>query len=179
MAERWQQWMPFHIDRFRGSLHVQGMPGCARAGYLYLLASAWQSDDCSLPDDDFELQILSGLTQKEWTQYKPVILRRFSNGGEKRLINAVLVAEWTDARDKYEENKKARSEAGKMGAAKRWNGRAIAEPCDSHSTTMAKHSNNTETGTTTETQTENSSANLSYIRCSCLLYLKKSYRLYE
>lgn len=62
MAARWQQWMPFHIDRWKGSAHVQAMSAAARSGYLYLLTAAWQTTDCSLPAEDDELAVLAGLT---------------------------------------------------------------------------------------------------------------------
>ena len=54
-ADKWQQWMPFHIDRFCGSRKVQSMTPAARAGYLYLLCSQYQSVDCTIPDDNEEL----------------------------------------------------------------------------------------------------------------------------
>jgi uncharacterized protein YdaU (DUF1376 family) len=144
VAERWQQWMPFHIDRFRGSLHVQGMPGCARAGYLYLLASAWQSEDCSLPEDDFELQILSGLTQKEWIQFKVVILRRFAKH-EGRLVNEVLRAEWHEAKLVFEK---------RQNAAKNTNASRTAHGDRTVTARRPLRSADTGTGTGTTTETE-------------------------
>lgn len=132
MASPWQQWMPFHIDRFRGSLHVQGMPAAAKIGYLYLLAAQWQSEDCSLPNDDFELQILSGLTQEEWTRLGVLILRRFHTREDERLANVALTTEWTETKRRWDEKqmtpeqreqlRKERSEAGKAGATRRWAG---------------------------------------------------------
>lgn len=113
--------MPFHIDRFRGSLHVQGMPGAAKWGYLSLLASAWQSDDCTLPTDNYELQILADLTAKEWKQFGALILRRFTEDNG-RLINRVLFDEWSEAKANYERKneqyqalREARIAAGRAG----------------------------------------------------------------
>lgn len=102
MAARWQQWMPFHIDRWKGSAHVQAMSPAARSGYLYLLTSAWQTTDCSLPADDEELAVLAGLTPDEWKEYGPVIRRRFSLDEEGRLFNEVLRGEWIEAKQIFE-----------------------------------------------------------------------------
>ena len=48
MPAKWQQWMPFRIDAFKGSPAVQAMHPSARSGYLYLLTYAWQTDDCTI-----------------------------------------------------------------------------------------------------------------------------------
>lgn len=127
MAERWQQWMPFHIDRWRGSAHVQAMRAAARAGYLYLLASAWQSEDCSLPAEDEELQVLAGVTEEEWREYGAKILRRFVKREDGRYVNEVLLGEWTAAKAVYDEGQikrlelsRTRSAAGRRGNERRW-----------------------------------------------------------
>ena len=101
MAERWQQWMPFHIDRFRGSPEVQAMDPAARCGYLYLLATAWQTEDCTLSADPIDLATASGLGDKVWEEHGPRILRKFTviHG---RLRNEVLFAEWLEAKTIFE-----------------------------------------------------------------------------
>ena len=104
MAERWQQWMPFHIDRWRGSMHVQSMRAAARMGYLYLLAAAWQREDCSLRDDEEELQIQAALDDEEWKEHSAAILRRFTKREDGRLVNTVLLAEWKIAEEKFKTN---------------------------------------------------------------------------
>lgn len=138
MAERWQQWMPFYIDRFRGSPEVQAMHPSARLGYLYLLSSAWQTDDCSVSADPLDLATESGLGDELWAQYGGRILRnfKFSDG---RYRNAVVFGEWEAARKQFEKNhgpkltpaalSEARSTAGKNGANKRWqkNGKLPSE----------------------------------------------------
>ncbi len=108
MAERWQQWMPFHIDRFRGSPDVQAMHPTARSGYIYLLASAWQTDDCTVPNNPFDLASLSGLGDDLWAQYSTRILRKFEviEGGTK-LQNHVEFAEWKDAKRVYDARREA------------------------------------------------------------------------
>lgn len=100
--------MPFHIDRWKGSAHVQAMSSAARSGYLYLLSAAWQTDDCSLPDDEEELQVLSGMTVAEWAESGPRIKRRFTSV-EGRLRNVVLHGEWAEAKRVFN----ARSQSAK------------------------------------------------------------------
>jgi uncharacterized protein YdaU (DUF1376 family) len=131
MAERWQQWMPFHIDRFRGSPDVQAMHPAARLGYLYLLASAWQTDDCTISDDPLELASASGLGDELWATHSVRIMRKFLTCEVAgRLRNLVLYQEWNEARRVFEERQltpeqrgelsEQRSAAGKKGNLKRW-----------------------------------------------------------
>jgi hypothetical protein len=116
MAEHWQKWMPFHIDRFRGSPDVQAMTPTARLGYLYLLASAWQTDTCTIPTDAFDLASLSGLGDELWALHGPRILRKFTPLESGRLQNAALLVEWNKARGVFE----ARSNAAKKTTANRF-----------------------------------------------------------
>jgi uncharacterized protein YdaU (DUF1376 family) len=95
---RWTQWMPFYIDRWKGSPHVQAMTPAARAGYLYLLAAAWQTSDCSVPHDDEELAVLAGYSDQEWEENRGKILRRFAVRPDGRLTNVVLLEEWQRAK---------------------------------------------------------------------------------
>ena len=164
MAERWQQWMPFHIDRFRGSPDVQAMHPAARMGYLYLLASAWQTDDCTISDDPLDLASMSGLGDDLWAQYCPRILRKFEPAGTPgRLYNPVLLEEWTEAKRIFEKNhgpkltpeeiSEARSKAGKAGAEARWHkhGKEIANASENDGKPIA---NDGYTGTGTGTNTK-------------------------
>lgn len=106
MAERWQQWMPFHIDRFRGSPDVQAMHPSARAGFLYLLCSAWQTGDCSLSSDPVDLAVASGLGDELWGIHGPRILRKFAMV-DGCLRNEVLEKEWADAKRIFESRQEA------------------------------------------------------------------------
>jgi uncharacterized protein YdaU (DUF1376 family) len=145
VAERWQQWMPFHIDRWRGSMHVQSMRAAARIGYLYLLAAAWQSDDCSLSDDDEELQIRAALDDEEWRENSAAILRRFTKGEDGRLVNVVLLSEWKRAEEKFKTNQ-ARAEATNRKRAT--NAGRTPHEREAHALTGT----GTLTGTSTETE---------------------------
>lgn len=113
MAARWQQWMPLHIDRFRGSPDVQAMHPAARCGYLYLLVSAWQSDDCSLPDDDIDLAAASGLGDELWAVYALRIRRKFTSDNG-RLVNAALRAEWEEAQSVFDKRSAAAKNTNKL-----------------------------------------------------------------
>ncbi len=102
MPAKWQQWMPFKIDAFRGSPAVQAMHPAARAGYLYLLCSAWQTEDCTLPNDDMALADMSGLGDELWKQHKDRIMRKFDLGHDDRFRKMVQLAEWNDAKRIYD-----------------------------------------------------------------------------
>ena len=128
MPAKWQQWMPFKIDAFRSSPAVQAMHPAARAGYLYLLSSAWQSDDCTIPADPLELAEMSGLGDELWQIHGPRIMRKFQpNCKPDRMQNPVLFEEWKTAKKVFDEGQarrdelsKKRSEAGKSGNEIRW-----------------------------------------------------------
>lgn len=157
MAERWQQWMPFHIDRFRGSPDVQAMHPVARIGYLYLLASAWQTDDCTISDDPLDLASASGLGDDLWAQYCPRILRKFEAAGTAgRLYNPVLLEEWSEAKRIFE----ARSAAARKTTETRSPSKkptVTVDKVDGHRTVSARRpsrSADTITGTGTGTTTE-------------------------
>jgi hypothetical protein len=130
MAERWQQWMPFHIDKFRGSPEVQAMHPAGRMGYLYLLASAWQTDDCTISAEPMDLATESGLGDELWALYGPRILRKFHAVDGGRLRNDVVFEEWSETKRVWEEKQMTPEEraelaikrraAGIAGNEKRW-----------------------------------------------------------
>ena len=145
MPAKWQQWMPLKIDAFRGSPSVQAMHPAARAGYIYLLASAWQTDDCTVPSDENVLSEISGLGEKLWKVYGPKILRKFSSNGHQSLLNHVLYAEWSEAKRVFE----SRQVAAQRTNTVRW---AIGDR--SVTDEGANRSADTRTGTVTGTDTK-------------------------
>jgi len=149
MAERWQQWMPHDIDAWQGSANVQALSDLAYRAVHNLILDMWKQDDCALPCDERELSKRSRVAQR-WHECKEEVLDYFKRTPEGKLTHPVTFQKWNEARAKYEENHRARSEAGKKGAAKRWDGKAIAQPSVSYSKPMAKHGNNTVTSTETE-----------------------------
>jgi hypothetical protein len=99
MPAKWQQWMPFQIDRFKASPSVRAMHPAARIGYLYLLACQWQSADCSIPSDPLTLAEMSELGDELWAAHGPRILRKFEPvNGDGTLRNAVCYGEWLEAK---------------------------------------------------------------------------------
>lgn len=144
MAERWQQWMPFHIDRWKGSAHVQAMRAAARAGYLYLLSAAWQTDFCCLPDDDEELMVLASLTSEEWSQYGPMIRKRFVKT-DNGLRNEVEFEEWNEAKRVFE---------SRQTNARRTNTKRTTSDERTESVRRASRNADTHTGTVTSTGTK-------------------------
>lgn len=109
MPAKWQKWMPFHIDSFYSSPWVQAMHPAAQAGYLKLLAAEWQTDDCTLPADEEDLAILSGLGRWDlWKEHAKTILRHFSKLEDGRLQNGVCLREWMEAKRIFEARQSGR-----------------------------------------------------------------------
>ena len=112
MAAKWQQWMPFHIDKFRGSPAVQAMHPTARSGYLYLLSAQWQSEDGIIPADA-DLPALSGLGDELWAKYKDRILKCFVIGPDGEMVNQKCRQEWEEAKRVFNARKKAANRTNK------------------------------------------------------------------
>jgi uncharacterized protein YdaU (DUF1376 family) len=108
LSAKWQQWMPLHIDRFLGSPAVQSMSPAAQMGYLRLLMTSWQSEDCTVSSDPLDLAENSGLGDDLWTQHSARILRKFSSvDGNGKLRNSVCYEEWREAKRIFEARKAA------------------------------------------------------------------------
>ena len=107
MPAKWQQWMPFHIDRFKASPAVRAMHPAARAGYLYLLTCQWQSDDCSISGEPLDLAEMSELGDKLWEQFGVRILRKFEVLPNGRLRNRECFSEWEEAKRIFESRRQA------------------------------------------------------------------------
>lgn len=107
MAAKWQQWIPFHIDRFMASLTVQAMHPAARWGYWCLITRQWQSEDCTISDDPLELAESSGLGDELWTAHGARILRKFHEVERGRLRNQVCYEEWLEAKRVYDKRRES------------------------------------------------------------------------
>jgi len=141
---KWQRWMPFEIDAFKGSPAVQAMHPAARCGYLYLLADAWQTDDCTVPNDPIDLADKSGLGDELWAIHGPRILRKFEPvEGTTNLRNAAEFERWQDARNVYEK---------RQASAERTN--SLRSPSGKDTVTVRRPSRSAHTRTETETSTE-------------------------
>ena len=105
MAAKWQQWIPFHIDRFMASLTVQAMHPAARWGYWCLITRQWQSEDCTISGDPLELAEESGLGDELWEAHGSRILRKFQPLEDGRLRNQVCFDEWLEAKRIYDKRR--------------------------------------------------------------------------
>lgn len=139
-----------------GSLDIMTMTPAEEGAYFRLLCIAWLQDDCGLPDDDSILAHLSRLGDG-WLGApdssaiavpssaisSAIKIRKKFVSENGRLYNARLLAE----REKQEQNRQDKSDAGRKGAAKRWkqksktrsrrsNSSAMAEPKQSHGDAM-------------------------------------------
>lgn len=116
---KWKQWFPFYISDFKGSPYVQAMKPAAKAGYIYLLMAEWASEDCTLPYDEEELSILSGLND-DWKNHAKIILKCFTANQEGRLINKRLLDEWNEAMRIYSSKRSgADKKNGKQSVSER------------------------------------------------------------
>jgi hypothetical protein len=134
---------------------VRAMEPVARYGYLELLLTQWQSEDCSISADPLDLADASGLGDVLWEKLSARIVRNFEILPSGRLRNAVCFEEWQEAKNIFEENRQARSEAGKRGANARWgHADAIAKPSPPMAIAKENHGKKCLTGTVTGTETK-------------------------
>lgn len=82
--------------------------------YLLLLMEAWRRPHCDLPDDDTILARLAGLSAKEWSKIKPIIMAFWTRDGRSKT--------WRQKRLFQERSKaRVRSKSASENSAKRWN----------------------------------------------------------
>lgn len=85
------QWMPFFPSDFLGSTKVAVMSTEQIGAYLLLLLHAWGDSNCSLPEDDDVLAMLTRLPAVQWAAIKGPILACFhAVPGERRIHNPRL-----------------------------------------------------------------------------------------
>jgi uncharacterized protein YdaU (DUF1376 family) len=110
----------FYPGDWLSSSRITLMTPAEEGAYIRLLAYCWDSEDCTLPDDDEQLAKLSRLGE-QWLSYAPganAVRNCFEVHPSKksRLINKRLFAEWK----KLLAFRRAKSQAGKKGMANRW-----------------------------------------------------------
>jgi hypothetical protein len=131
------------------------MHPCARIGYLYLLACAWQTDDCTLSCDPLELAEQSGLGDELWAVHGPRILRKFGwyTDDRERLRNDVLFDEWKEAKRIFDARRQA---ADRTNSTRSPNGHRDGEvgapPRSADTRTVTRTVTGTGTGTVTGTE---------------------------
>lgn len=153
MPAKWQQWMPFRIDAFKGSPAVQAMHPSARIGYLYLLSCAWQTDDCTVSADSLDLAENSGLGDELWAIHGPRIIRKFDVVDGNRLRNETCYEEWLEAKRIFDARRGAANRTNSARSpgviyVQSPNGHRVAVPAG------PSRSADTRTGTGTGTETE-------------------------
>jgi len=99
------------------------MTPAEEGAYIRLLAHAWNSRDCAIPDDDETLSILSRLGPN-WEASSEILRACFRPAKNGRLVNDRLL----DERKKQLKFQKAKSCAGKAGNEKRWHSDRTAMP---------------------------------------------------
>lgn len=87
--------MPFLVEAWLSSSHVEMMDNTQRGAFVMLLCRAWCAEDCCLPDDDETLRKWSRSTMDEWVEkgvrdmmkvvFTPVEGRSGRLGNERQL----------------------------------------------------------------------------------------------
>lgn len=106
----------FYPKDWLTDMKVMLMTPAEKGGYINLLAHAWLEDDCSLPDDDNSLALLSGLGE-QWFNGSSIKVRDCFKKEGKKLFNKRLLKE----RGKQEEWRKKCSDAGRKSAESKKN----------------------------------------------------------
>ena len=101
----------FYVKDWLASTKVRLMTPEQRGGYADLLCHAWNEDDCSLPNDDRKLGVLSGLFDKWDDETSDAIKPCFDLQGS-RLVHLRLLEE----KKKQDDWREKCSEAGKKSA---------------------------------------------------------------
>jgi uncharacterized protein YdaU (DUF1376 family) len=93
--------MPLYCDDWLASPRVQCMTLEEEGAYLRLLMFCWMSGDCSIPDDDIRLSILSRMVDKWLTNGCPLVRQCFQPHPDKKgfLTNARLYGLWLERQE--------------------------------------------------------------------------------
>lgn len=107
-------WMPLYVSDYLRD--TQRLTGTQHGAYLLLLMEAWTHEG-AVPSDDLELAMICRLTPREWKAQKRVVLGFWTLSEDgAAYIHKRVMAELDRARKITDK----RSQAGKNGAAKRW-----------------------------------------------------------
>lgn len=133
MKERPDSWMPWRIQRWRNSPRVLAMSLAAQGGYRNFLDVGWQQGG-RVPNHPGAFQGFAMCkSAREWKRIEKEVLQMFTVSSDgKWLLNDTLTEEWNKASAKMSEISEKRSQAGRKGAAKRW--QADSKPIANDST---------------------------------------------
>lgn len=134
----------FYPGDWLSSTAITLMSPAEEGAYIRLLAIAWTSNDCGLPDDDEQLAVLSRLN-RTWKNSANRLRQQFV-ARDGRIFNPRLLEVRAAAENWHEKQK----ESGEAGARKRWaaysdpiatpsaeNGKPIARARDSSSSSSS------------------------------------------
>lgn len=134
MTQKPDIWMPLHVTKYLGD--TMRLTRDQHGAYLLLLMAYWMTGE-ALPDNDCQLAATCKATTAEWRRLRPALEPFFQ----------IADGKWRQKRAEEELSKarnymKAKSEAGKEGAKRRWQKHSyahstdfvmpIAEPCQQH-----------------------------------------------
>ena len=129
-APKSDTWMAFYVgDYVANTLHLTTRQ---HGAYILLICAAWKARGV-LPGTDTALASIAKLSPREWRQDGDTLKAFLTRRGEEWIHERVMY-EWNEARVLTN----AKSDAGKLGAKRRWQGRggangsAMAEPSVRH-----------------------------------------------
>ena len=118
---------PFQAKDWQSSEAVRLMSLAERGAFIGLLAASWVAGGeypCTIPDDDRAIATLLGVSLREWKTVAKAVRNQFESAPNSRLRNARLYGEWVA----LQQRRKAKSEGGSRGAARRWRASAPLAP---------------------------------------------------
>lgn len=115
-------WMPLYIGEYLAD--TMGFNTEQHGAYLLILMACWREKGAPISGADEDLATVAGLTVTRWRAIKAKLLAKFIVAEDGSITHKRAIKEVQRA----EKVSKARSEAGKNGAAKRWqkDGKAVA-----------------------------------------------------
>lgn len=104
-------------DNFRLDLAQHGL-------FFVLMMEAWNSPDCSLPDDEKALAKIAGITVAQFRKIAPEVLEKWTREGG-RLFQKRLRKEWEYVRQKSAKRKAAADTRWQQQAPSKCNANAM------------------------------------------------------
>lgn len=108
----------FYASDWLGSTKITLMTPAQEGAYIRLLAHAWNSDDCGLPNDDAKLAVLSRLGEG-WLKGGSEVLRECFIEKNGRIYNERLLNVWEEQKAWIEKSRAGGVRSGKVRRAKR------------------------------------------------------------
>jgi hypothetical protein len=121
MKERPDSWMPWQIQRWRNSPRALAMSLAAQGGFRNFLDVGWQHGG-RVPNHPGAFQGFAMCkSAREWKRIEKEVLQMFTVSSDGQwLLNDTLTEQWNMASEKWSAIIEKKSQAGSLGAAKRW-----------------------------------------------------------